>query len=46
MQNTAFDLRTLANVGEGIKKLLPANGYDDNFCVQLKNIDAPTLIAK
>lgn len=48
VEGTLYDLRTMKNLGEQIKKLLPAtNGYDDNFCVET-NTDGTSvsLIAK
>ncbi|XP_037816393.1 galactose mutarotase [Lucilia sericata] len=48
VEGTLYDLRTMKNLGEQIKKLLPAtNGYDDNYCVEKNSDDTSvSLIAK
>jgi len=33
VEGTGFDLRVSSNLGERLKALQPARGYDDNFCV-------------
>ncbi|XP_037932389.1 galactose mutarotase-like, partial [Teleopsis dalmanni] len=45
VQGTPFDLRATGNLGERLKKLLPARGYDDNYCVELIN-NGITVIGK
>ncbi|XP_034657613.1 aldose 1-epimerase [Drosophila subobscura] len=43
VDGTAFDLRVPSNLGERLKQLQPAPGYDDNFCVEF---DPPQPFAK
>ncbi|XP_017048686.2 galactose mutarotase [Drosophila ficusphila] len=43
VDGTSFDLRVSSNLGERLKQLQPARGYDDNFCV---TSDPPQTLAK
>ncbi|XP_037718713.1 galactose mutarotase [Drosophila subpulchrella] len=43
VDGTAFDLRASGNLGERLKNLQPARGYDDNFCV---TFNPPQPLAK
>ena len=43
VEGTLYDLRTMKNLGEQIKKLLPTiNGYDDNYCIDT-NTEGTTI---
>ncbi|XP_030384945.1 aldose 1-epimerase [Scaptodrosophila lebanonensis] len=46
VDGSAFDLRAPSNLGERLKQLLPANGFDDNFCVKWTPPQAITKVAK
>ncbi|KAH8395717.1 hypothetical protein KR222_011442 [Zaprionus bogoriensis] len=41
-----FDLRSASKLGDRIKQLEPALGYDDNFCVQFTPPQTITTVAK
>ncbi|KAH8364754.1 hypothetical protein KR084_011183 [Drosophila pseudotakahashii] len=46
VDGTPFDLRVPRNLGEGLKDLQPARGYDDNFCVNFSPPQPLAMVAK
>ncbi|KAH8266057.1 hypothetical protein KR038_001536 [Drosophila bunnanda] len=46
VEGTSFDLRVPSNLGERLKELQPARGYDDNFCVTFSPPQPLAKVAK
>ncbi|ALC43597.1 CG10467 [Drosophila busckii] len=46
LDGTNFDLRLPSKLGDRLKQLQPALGYDDNFCVQFTPPERVTTIAR
>ncbi|XP_043066938.1 galactose mutarotase [Drosophila bipectinata] len=46
VDGTSYDLRVAGNLGERLKALQPARGYDDNFCVTFSPPQPLAMVAR